>query len=155
MTALTAQQFDDIQTRADAATPGPWEEHKPYGPDFYAYLRGPYLRGVGTLNFGDGEGAEADREFVKHAREDVDALLATVRHLQGQRKFLLTQLAKRDAETGRGNTALREFLAGEPAEETRAVADDSSDPEHIDDCPGCEAFTLTGHRITASDTTPA
>jgi hypothetical protein len=32
------------------------------------------------------------------------------------------------------------------AEETHVVADDSSDPEHVDDCPGCEAFTLTGHR---------
>lgn len=82
MTQLTAQQLDDIQTRANAATPGPWEEHKPYGPDFYAYLRGPYLRGVGTLNFGDGEGAEADREFVKHAREDVDALLAEIHRLR-------------------------------------------------------------------------
>ncbi|MFG2352630.1 hypothetical protein [Streptomyces sp. NPDC048521] len=26
------------------------------------------------------------------------------------------------------------------------VADDSDNPEHIDDCPGCEAFTLAGHR---------
>ena len=78
---LTAQQLDEIEARANAATPGPWEEHKPYGPDFYAYLRGPYLRGVGTLNFGDGEDAAADREFVKHAREDVDALLAEVRRL--------------------------------------------------------------------------
>lgn len=32
------------------------------------------------------------------------------------------------------------------AGETHVVADDSDDPEHIDDCPGCEAFTLTGHR---------
>jgi hypothetical protein len=32
------------------------------------------------------------------------------------------------------------------AEETHVVADDSDDPEHVDDCPGCEAFTLTGHR---------
>ena len=40
---------------------------------------------------------------------------------------------------------LREDLAGPPAEETHIVADDSDDPEHVDDCPGCEAFTLTGH----------
>lgn len=32
---------------------------------------------------------------------------------------------------------LREDLAGPPAEETHIVADDSSDPEHVDDCPGC------------------
>ncbi|MGA5767396.1 hypothetical protein ACPC36_07930 [Streptomyces pseudogriseolus] len=28
----------------------------------------------------------------------------------------------------------------EPAEETHVVADDSDDPEHIDDCPGCPAL---------------
>jgi hypothetical protein len=32
---------------------------------------------------------------------------------------------------------LRELLAA--TEETHIVADDSSDPEHVDDCPGCEA----------------
>lgn len=78
----TRQQLDEIAARASKATPGPWEEHDDYGPHFYAYLRGPYLRGVGTLNFGDGEDAAADREFVKHAREDVDALLAEVRRLR-------------------------------------------------------------------------
>ncbi|MCX5365885.1 hypothetical protein OG864_45125 [Streptomyces sp. NBC_00124] len=138
-TPLTDQQLDDIEQRANAATPGPWEEHEEYGPHFYAYLRGPYLRGVGTLNFGDGEDAAADREFVKHAREDVDALLAYIRRLQGQRKYLITQLAKRDAESGDGDRALREFLAADPAEETHVVADDSDDPEHVDDCPGCLA----------------
>ncbi|MFE9448332.1 hypothetical protein [Streptomyces sp. NPDC006739] len=42
--------------------------------------------------------------------------------------------------------ARRDAAAGPAAVETHIVADDSSDPEHIDDCPGCEAFTLTGHR---------
>ncbi|WP_435643828.1 hypothetical protein ACR9VJ_26235 [Streptomyces sp. H49] len=90
------QQFDldAIQARANAATPGPWEEHPQYGAHFYAYLRGPYLRGVGTLNFGDGEDAEADREFVKHAREDVEALVAEVRRLR-DREAALTTLADR------------------------------------------------------------
>ncbi|MFI7294004.1 hypothetical protein [Streptomyces sp. NPDC050121] len=37
----------------------------------------------------------------------------------------------------------------ERPEETHVVADDSDDPEHVDDCPGCEAFTLTGHRAAA------
>ena len=81
---LTTQQLDDIDARANAATPGPWEEHTEYGPHFYAYLRGPYLRGVGTLNFGDGEDAAADREFVAHAPEDVRALLAEIRWLRSE-----------------------------------------------------------------------
>jgi hypothetical protein len=46
------------------------------------------------------------------------ALLAEVHRLKGQRKYLIGQLAKRDAESGRGDEALREFLAGdaEPGE---------------------------------------
>jgi hypothetical protein len=79
---LTEQQLDDIETRADAATPGPWELYDGYGPHFYAYLRGSHLQGIGTLNFGDGEAADADRAFVLQAREDVPALLAEVRHLR-------------------------------------------------------------------------
>ena len=38
---------------------------------------------------------------------------------------------------------LRENLAGPPAEETHVVADDSDDPEHVNDCPGCETATPT------------
>lgn len=34
----------------------------------------------------------------------------------------------------------------EETEESHVVADGSDDPEHVDDCPGCLAFTLTGHR---------
>lgn len=82
MTSTDTLNLDAIEARANAATPGPWEEHADYGKDFYAYVSGPYLRGVGTLNFGDGEDAAADREFVKHARTDVDALLAEVRRLR-------------------------------------------------------------------------
>ncbi|MEV4424017.1 hypothetical protein AB0K23_01310 [Streptomyces sp. NPDC049602] len=54
--------------------------------------------------------------------------------------------------------ALREDL-DTPEEETHIVADDSDDPEHVDDCPGCEAFSLTGHVAAPaaglSDTQPA
>jgi hypothetical protein len=39
------------------------------------------------------------------------------------------------------------LLDAPAAEETHIVADDSDDPEHVDDCPGCEAFTLTGHVV--------
>lgn len=53
--------------------------------------------------------------FVADAHDAVPALLAEIRRLKSQRKYLITQLAKRDAETGRGDEALREFLAGEPA----------------------------------------
>lgn len=66
----------EIQTRAAAATPGPWELCEDYGPNFYGYLRGEYLQGVGDFYFGDGDQADADREFTTHARADVDWLIA-------------------------------------------------------------------------------
>ena len=50
--------------------------------------------------------------------------------------------------TDRLRAAVEEALlttSAEPAEETHVVTDDSDDPEHADDCPGCEAFSLTGH----------
>jgi len=106
MNPLTAQQLDEIQAR--------------WAP--VPKLERPAL----TVTCSSSPGVLL--AALAAAPQDVDALLATVRQLQGQRKFLLTQLAKRDAETGRGNTALREFLAGEPAEETHADADTSSDP---------------------------
>ncbi|MFF5842158.1 hypothetical protein ACFY74_11895 [Streptomyces massasporeus] len=115
-TSLTEQQLTDIAARAQAATPGPWSPYTVHGPTFYANVAGPYLRGVGDLDFGVGEQAEADKEFVKHAQQDVTALVAAVRRLQAQRKYLIGQLAKRDAESGRGDQALREFLAAHPGE---------------------------------------
>jgi hypothetical protein len=186
-TPPTSQQLDDIETRANAATPGPWEEHTPYGPDFYAYLRGPYLRGVGTLNFGDGEDAAADREFVKHAREDVDVLLAEVRRFRAAAETFRAEFGNRAVKSRYGDDWVniadwfatgaripacgafyppavdtrcylakghrRSHLAEwgtrdmawpydpretvQPAEETHVGADDSDDPEHVDDCPGC------------------
>ncbi|MEU8537115.1 hypothetical protein [Streptomyces parvulus] len=81
---LTEQQLTDIETRTNAATKGPWEHHPAYGPNFFANTTGLYLQGVGDLNFGVGEQARADEEFVKHAQQDVAALLAEVRRLQAE-----------------------------------------------------------------------
>lgn len=79
---ITEQQLDDIETRASAATAGPWERYGQYSPHFFANTSGEYLRGVGDFNFGVGEQADADEAFVRHAREDVDVLLAEVRRLR-------------------------------------------------------------------------
>jgi hypothetical protein len=84
VTNLTDQQLNDIEARAQAATPGPWERDDDYGPTFFANTSGEYLQGVGDFNFGVGEQAEADEEFVKHAREDVDVLVAEVRRLRAE-----------------------------------------------------------------------
>lgn len=79
----TDQQLDDIEARAQAATDGPWDRYG-YGPNFFANTSGPYLRGVGDFNFGVGEQADADEEFVRHAVEDVRALVAEVRRLRAE-----------------------------------------------------------------------
>lgn len=82
--ALTDQQIDEIQLRVNVATDGPWERYEKYGPDFFACTSGSYLRGVGSFNFGDGTDAAADEEFVKHAVQDVRALLAEIRRLRAE-----------------------------------------------------------------------
>jgi hypothetical protein len=205
---MTDQQLDldAIETRKNAATPGPWERYAEYGPHFVANITGPYLRGVGDLNFGVGDQAAADEEFVKHAREDVAVMAAEIRRLRTERDELRGKFAEAAASVAEQvlrygqrqrehnadreelehlRTALTEIrhlhkdspmgpcpvcidadaaaaggdglvaypcptarLAGakdcDPPhartapEEAHVVADDSSDPEHTDDCPGCE-----------------
>lgn len=72
-----------IRSRAQAATPGPWQPYHPdYGPTFYANTTGEHLRGVGDFDFGTGDEAEADQAFVRHARQDVDFLLDRVAELE-------------------------------------------------------------------------
>lgn len=128
-TPLTYQQLNEIEARATAATPGPWEPYPGYGRTFYANITRGSMRGVGDLEFGDGDAAEADEKFVRHAQQDVTALLSYIRRLQEQRKYLIAQLAQRDAESGRSDEAVRQFLAEEqPAAEACARCKKSFDP---------------------------
>ncbi|MDF2710612.1 MAG: hypothetical protein K0R62_6264 [Nonomuraea muscovyensis] len=111
-TPLTTEQLAEIEARVNAATEGPWALSEEYSdilsPD------GTHLASYWHT---------ADGKFMAHARTDVSALLALVARLKGQRKYLLAQLAKRDAVSPRPDSALREFLGGQPAEETHVVAD--------------------------------
>ena len=152
-TPLTYRQLDEIEARATAATPGPWQRYEEYGPRFFANTTGEYLRGVGDFNFGLGEQADADEAFVRHAQQDMTALLAYARRLQGQRKFLLTQLAKRDAASGEGDRALREFLTANPDEDEMAasMARDGFGPDEITDMlsrPAVPAVVETGEEAS-------
>jgi hypothetical protein len=81
MKAEPADRLAEIQARANRATRGPWELDEQTGPNFYGYLRGEYLQGVGDLNFGEGDQADADRKFTIHARTDMDWLIAEVARL--------------------------------------------------------------------------
>ncbi|MGW4505761.1 hypothetical protein ACWENO_14085 [Streptomyces sp. NPDC004436] len=83
----------EITARHRAATKGPWEQYPEFGPSFYAYLGGSYLQGVGDLNFGDGDAADADRAFVLGAHADIAWLLTRVRELEAT----VTELAADNA----------------------------------------------------------
>jgi hypothetical protein len=73
---LTLQQLDEIQARAQAATPGPWTTD---GWEIYqgAEEDSPnLLTWVGeTCRADDYDGSRRDAEFIAHARTDVPALL--------------------------------------------------------------------------------
>ena len=94
---LSIARIAEIQQRVDAATPGPWEEHAAYGENFYAYLGGPYLRGVGTLNFGDGDDAETDKALTVNAREDIRALLAELFTVRAELRVARGRVAELEA----------------------------------------------------------
>jgi len=77
MTQLTAQQLDEIQARADAATPGPW--HLTDADTIVAPLTADEIADVW-------EPTQASRngEFIENARTDVPALLNEVRRLRAE-----------------------------------------------------------------------
>ena len=83
MTEPTTPDLAAIRARAAAATPGPWQTaeqagYPEYGENFVGNFTGEYLAGVGDIDFGAGDDAEADLAFVLNAPEDVSALLALV-----------------------------------------------------------------------------
>jgi hypothetical protein len=112
--APNSPDLDAIETRTNAATPGPWctdsweiYQGTAYVPGISMWI-GETCRGTTSP-----EQDRADAEFVAAARTDVPALLAEVARLKRQREYLLGQLAKRDAESGREEAALRKLLASE------------------------------------------
>lgn len=56
----------------------------------------------------------AEHDGIKVDPAAVTVLVDEVRRLQFQCRFLLKQLARKDAASGRGDKALEAFLAGEP-----------------------------------------
>jgi hypothetical protein len=102
-TPLTEQQLNEIQQRVTAATVCPEAEANGRKDGQHTWSGGSFTHTQCELcRFSRPRGYRA---------EETAALLAEIRRLKGQRKYLLTQFAKRDAETGRGDTALREFLS--------------------------------------------
>ncbi|MGX1254097.1 hypothetical protein RKD48_006608 [Streptomyces ambofaciens] len=95
---LSPERESEIAARAEAATPGPWEANAEYGAHFYAYLGGPYLLGVGTLNFGEGTAAEADKALTVNAREDIRELLAELAAVRAERDQAEARIVQLETE---------------------------------------------------------
>jgi len=85
--------LDPIRQRHEAATSGTWYLQPNYGPDFVAAEIAGYEHGIGTLNFGDGDQADADREFVLNAHADMGQLIAEVERLRARVGELLQDSA--------------------------------------------------------------
>jgi hypothetical protein len=102
---VTSDRLDEIKTRAEAATPGPWnpaiaphpdsaQTHAEYlvaslcnegRPLWVAWAENPTDDGfayVVPAVTGDGPTSEANADFVAHAREDVPWLIAEVERLR-------------------------------------------------------------------------
>lgn len=73
---MTESELQAIETRANAATPGPWKSLK-----FGEYVFGPGVRLFAAAT-------AQDAEFVSLARADVPALLSEVRRLEEQNERL-------------------------------------------------------------------
>ena len=111
--------LDEIERRANAATPGPWTYHDGCGyvevpPCGAIEFKPGWERSVHFLarvhnNHVEGEdGLGFDGAFIAHARTDVPALIARVRELEAQLDELWTRYKKLDEE----DDSLREALAG-------------------------------------------
>ena len=90
MSPLTEDELNAMLHRCDAATASPWwawvEGRDGLSGDPFIGLGGdPQLKDL-YLSHGSGEGnvAEADVDFIAHARQDIPALLAEVRRLRSK-----------------------------------------------------------------------
>ncbi|MDH6141122.1 hypothetical protein P3T35_003135 [Kitasatospora sp. GP30] len=81
---LSDEQLTTIRARHQAATSGPWR-NEPYGGLGPETVLGPGMPAVAALDFGDGDQADADRDFVLNAHTDMAAVLAELDRLRAER----------------------------------------------------------------------
>lgn len=86
---MTEQELKEIEARANAATPGKWEENLECLGEYKWWVStGPFH----PCNLGSKDPylarAKADSAFIAHAREDVPALIAEVRLWHRAKKAL-------------------------------------------------------------------
>jgi hypothetical protein len=120
--------LDEIERRANAATPGPWTYHDGCGyvevpPCGAIEFKPGWERSVHFLarvhnNHVEGEdGLGFDGAFIAHARTDVPALIARVRELETQLRIErenVAELEERLVLCQRTNDRMREQLGHKP-----------------------------------------
>jgi hypothetical protein len=74
---LSIQQLDEIETRANAATDGPWTVSEDY--DDVLDSQGAHL-----ASYWNPSSRIRNGEFIAHARTDVPSLLAEIRRLRSE-----------------------------------------------------------------------
>lgn len=84
--------LDAIEARATAATEGLWKRSAEQDDTPVVYRDHPAVSGAAQVVFMADWGTEADAEFAAHARQDVPALVARVRELEGENEKLRRQL---------------------------------------------------------------
>lgn len=107
---MDEETLREIEKRAKAATPGPWESHDTEDGNWFVSMPDDGKATKLHLWFGDMEIVEGqdlhNADFIARAREDVPALIAEVRRLLWRVRDLQTQreqdLAARRGELTRG-----------------------------------------------------
>lgn len=80
---MSTERLAEISASYAAATPGPWQFYTSVGPNFLGTEHHGYLRGIGQLEFGEGDSADKDRRFVLDSHAFVAELLDEVERLRG------------------------------------------------------------------------
>lgn len=120
-TPLTAEREQEIRDSIPTVYGPPWTVHPDMDDDVWRVKYATDHPLAGLVCEVPDYGAHL-AEFIAMARAAVPELLAELDRVRGQWKYLLGQLAKRDAETGRGDEALRKFLTDPETVPTEACA---------------------------------
>ena len=79
---ITDADLDLIESRANAAAPGPWRREGAEILNDAALRPNVDEAGDGIWIYDEGGHAEADAEFIAHARQDVPRLIAEIKRLR-------------------------------------------------------------------------
>ena len=98
MSGMTPERLDEIEVRADSATPGPWTKKPPERltegpaagmlPGVCIAATSPSKQNRVYASPPGGQFPSADQNFIAHARTDIPDLLAEVRRLRAERDAL-------------------------------------------------------------------